>query len=68
MGWYGYNCSQQCAGHCTDSSTCNHVTGQCDEGCAAGWTGSLCDKGKKNYFKQMHIRYQLKSILNCCVY
>lgn len=22
------------------------MTGQCDEGCDAGWTGALCDKGK----------------------
>lgn len=40
------NCSQQCTGHCRDNTPCNHVTGQCDGGCAAGWTGSQCDNGE----------------------
>lgn len=44
-GWYGVKCSQQCVGHCRDNNTCNHVTGQCDGGCDAGWTGSFCNKG-----------------------
>lgn len=43
-GWFGVNCSQQCSGHCRDGSTCNHVTGLCDEGCNAGWTGYICEK------------------------
>ncbi|XP_052717486.1 uncharacterized protein LOC128189775 isoform X1 [Crassostrea angulata] len=43
-GWYGINCDQPCVGHCRDNATCNHVTGQCDRGCAARWTGKLCDK------------------------
>lgn len=44
--WYGVNCSQRCAGHCKDNDTCNHVTGQCDRGCDAGWTQSDCDNGR----------------------
>lgn len=44
-GWFGVNCSQQCSGHCRDNATCNHVTGQCDGGCNAGWTGTLCEQG-----------------------
>lgn len=44
-GWFGINCSQQCVGHCKDDTTCNHVTGQCDRGCDAGWTRSLCEQG-----------------------
>lgn len=46
-GWYGVNCSQQCSRHCRYNTTCNHVTGQCDRGCDAGWAGSLCINGKK---------------------
>lgn len=45
-GWYGDSCRLQCLGHCRDGVTCNHVTGRCDTGCAAGWTGTLCKKGK----------------------
>ena len=44
-GWYGLDCKQQCSGHCLDNAVCNHVTGQCDGGCAAGWRAVLCDKG-----------------------
>lgn len=44
-GWYGVNCSQQCKGHCRGGTTCNHVTGLCERGCADGWTGSMCEKG-----------------------
>lgn len=43
-GWYGVNCSQKCVEHCRDNSTCNHVTGLCDQRCDAGWTGTLCEK------------------------
>lgn len=25
--------------------TCNHVTGQCDGGCATGWKDTTCNKG-----------------------
>lgn len=44
-GWYGVNCTKPCVGHCRNATTCNHVTGRCDGGCHAGWTGSMCDKG-----------------------
>lgn len=44
-GWYGDNCTQQCTAHCKDNTTCNHVTGLCDEGCDKGWKGYMCDKG-----------------------
>uniref|UniRef100_K1RI85 Multiple epidermal growth factor-like domains 10 n=1 Tax=Magallana gigas TaxID=29159 RepID=K1RI85_MAGGI len=42
--WYGVNCSQQCSGHCRNNTPCHHVTGQCDRGCDAGWTGAFCDQ------------------------
>lgn len=38
------NCSQQCTGHCRDGTTCNHVTGQCDRGCADGWYSNCSQK------------------------
>lgn len=44
---YGDNCTQQCTGHCKDGAACNHVTGLCDGGCDAGWTGYMCDKGTR---------------------
>lgn len=48
--WFGDKCGQKCKGHCRDNSTCNHVTGQCDEGCDPGWTGTRCDDGRFNIF------------------
>lgn len=39
------NCNQQCVGHCIDGVSCNHVVGNCERGCAAGWKGDLCDEG-----------------------
>lgn len=45
-GFYSQNCNRQCSGHCKDNATCNHVTGQCEEGCAAGWKGLNCDIGR----------------------
>lgn len=49
-GFYGVKCNQQCSGHCRGGITCNHVTGLCDGGCDAGWTGSFCGKGNNCYF------------------
>lgn len=40
---YGVECRGICSGHCAGSTTCNHVNGQCDGGCAIGWEGSLCN-------------------------
>lgn len=55
-GRYGINCSQQCPGHCIKETTCNHVTGQCDKGCEAEWTGTFCYKGyTRTYFKELVI-------------
>ena len=41
--WYGFDCKQQCSGHCRDNVPCNKVTGQCDKGCAYGWYGQHCE-------------------------
>lgn len=45
-GWYGDSCRHQCSGHCRDGVACNHMTGRCDRGCEAGWTGATCENGK----------------------
>lgn len=44
-GSFGVNCSEECVGYCRDNNLCNHVTGLCDNGCASGWTGYMCDEG-----------------------
>ena len=54
-GWYGVDCKQNCSGHCRDNIPCNHVTGQCDGGCAAGWRGALCDEGKQTKWSPFYV-------------
>ena len=46
-GWFGIDCNQRCSTHCRHKSSCNHFTGQCDEGCDAGWVRPNCNTGKK---------------------
>ncbi|XP_061170687.1 multiple epidermal growth factor-like domains protein 11 [Saccostrea echinata] len=42
-GWHGVDCKKECTGHCARNTSCNHQTGNCNEGCAGGWMGQLCD-------------------------
>lgn len=44
-GTYGYNCVNNCSGHCLNDSPCNKQTGHCDWGCKPGYTNSKCSKG-----------------------
>lgn len=37
------------------------MTGQCDRGCDAGWTGIICNKGTEKIIK---IKHQKKWIWN----
>ena len=43
-GYYGDRCNETC-GNCLEKSACRHDTGQCETGCAEGFTGSLCVQG-----------------------
>lgn len=45
-GAYGYNCVNNCSGHCLQNSPCNKQTGHCDKGCNPGYTHSDCNKGE----------------------
>ncbi|XP_076448640.1 uncharacterized protein LOC143285267 [Babylonia areolata] len=40
-GLYGVQCNQTC-GHCQSDSQCHHVSGECLQGCAEGFTGTHC--------------------------
>ena len=48
-GYYGDRCNETC-GACLGKSTCRHDTGQCETGCAEGFTGSLCAQGVPTFF------------------
>ena len=44
-GYYGTNCRQTC-GKCAGASQCDHVTGECANGCMPGYFSALCTEGK----------------------
>lgn len=48
-GTYGYDCTNNCSGHCLKDSPCNKQTGHCSGGCKPGYTNSNCNKGKITY-------------------
>lgn len=50
-GHYGYNCEEKCSENCGDSGKCDRKTGQCKDGCKAGWIGNTCEKGER--FKEI---------------
>lgn len=67
VGKYGADCKEICNGHCEDNAFCNHVTGQCDGGCAVGWSGYLCDKGILNHWSKVEsygYQFTCKQIYN----
>lgn len=45
-GTYGYNCVNNCRGHCLNKATCNEQTGHCDRGCIPCYTNKLCSESK----------------------
>lgn len=44
-GTYGYNCTNNCSGHCMNGSPCNKTTGYCDKGCKPGYINADCARG-----------------------
>lgn len=44
-GSFGYNCTNNCSGHCLHNSPCNKQTGHCDGGCRPGYTNADCNDG-----------------------
>ena len=45
-GMYGHNCLGSCRIACKVPERCDKVTGHCNGGCQAGWTGLWCEEGK----------------------
>lgn len=45
-GTFGYDCTNNCSGHCLDNSPCNKQIGHCNLGCDPGYTNGDCSKGK----------------------
>ena len=49
QGYYGTNCTEKCGKCLNGNKQCDTVTGRCSGGCAAGWKGDTCEKGKLKY-------------------
>ena len=48
-GQYGAECGQTCTVHCAgEGKPCDHISGQCTNGCEPGYTGERCTQGKFN--------------------
>lgn len=45
-GNHGYDCVNNCSGHCFNNTPCNKQTGQCDRGCKPGYTNNDCNNGR----------------------
>ena len=46
-GFYGPNCLGNCSLNCVQSRECDIFTGHCNGGCQRGWTGAMCEEGKR---------------------
>ena len=39
----------KCYGHCKNGTTCNKLSGQCEDGCDEYWTGEFCQSKYLNH-------------------
>lgn len=58
-GTYGYNCTNNCSGHCLNNSICNKQTGHCDRGCNPGYTNRNCSKGILIYIFMLLVKLDI---------
>lgn len=42
--------------------SCDRVTGNCDKGCKAGWSGIHCDQGKFNLLSMHDFDFEIITI------
>lgn len=59
VGTFGYNCANNCSGHCLDGSPCNKYSGHCERGCNPGYTNDDCKKGE--------FIYECYFVINCVI-
>ena len=45
-GAYGKDCTKKCSGYCLHNKTCNHIDGNCTDGCQDGYIGNNCNTCK----------------------
>lgn len=47
LGYFGKGCTEHCSGHCIKGEPCDHISGECTNGCQDGYTGVRCSDCKK---------------------
>lgn len=55
-------CKDQCSSNCLNALDCDHVTGACNGGCLAGWTGPRCDRSEYNVQKSIKLKHNVLKI------
>lgn len=60
----------RCKGHCRIGTYCNKLTGRCDDGCEAQWTGDFCERKNATIntnIKLLNTLKNIKSKTHACV-
>lgn len=47
IGYYGMGCRGKCSAYCVNNEPCDHVSGECSNGCQDGYIGIYCNSCKK---------------------
>lgn len=61
-GKYGKDCLQECSANCL-TPPCDHITGECSNGCNDGWLGSNCTQSLFLFSIDVH-SFKLSLILS----
>ena len=55
-GHFGSNCASTCSGNCVNDEHCNHITGNCDNGCKDGYyETNNCSMGNLQIYQRVSI-------------
>ena len=64
-GSYGADCNKTC-GQCINDEPCLKESGECSNGCAAGFNGTMCNEGKT--VLGSHLFHKDNIIITFCEY
>lgn len=49
-GYFGKGCRERCSGHCIRDEPCDHINGECSNGCQDGYIWARCSECKKKIY------------------
>lgn len=57
-GYFGKGCRERCSGHCIRDEPCDHINGECSNGCQDGYIWARCSECKKKiYANSLNLQY-----------